>query len=197
LAAILGISIGCWTRWDFSDVRWSPLDGQQIPKPNSKAQFEFWSDSGVFEIEVELPMATSDISQTGGLVDKPPVPCKIGFLLRHGDRVLTNIDTTSLRWTGTVGYAHMNCFSGGAINIPKLGKYVLEIANGDVDLKFSSAAVSLERQGNAENAAFLSGICKVLSFTLLGSSVMVAMVSWIRSLLNRGKPTAGDKTVTV
>ena len=183
--AILGIAISFLGRWELSDVRWSPLYEQKIPKPNASANFEFWSDSGVFEVEVKLPMSAAEISEVGGLAKKPPVSCSLGFRVRAGEHIVSNIDVSSLRWTGIVGYTHVNCFAGGAINIPKLGKYVLELTNAGGEFKSPAANFSLVRQQNAENAAFGYGISKLVSHALLGVSIVSAMFCWIRYLLKR------------
>jgi hypothetical protein len=180
LSAILGIIICAWSRWETSDIRWNPLYGQQLPQPHSTATFEFWSDSGDFEIAVKLPIPISNIGATIEPVKKPPMPCQLTLRVSRGKDLVTTANVDSLKWSGIVGSTHMDCFNGGMIALPKLGKYVIEINNGGEEFKTPGARFSLERSENAENVAVLYGISTIVGCALIGVSTLMIIFSAIR-----------------
>jgi hypothetical protein len=76
----------------------------------------------------------------------------------------------------------MNCYSAGTINIPKYGKYTLEVTNGSETLNFQRSNFSLERNENTANAAFASGIAKIVSCSLLALSAVIGAFSWVSEM---------------
>lgn len=177
--AILGLALGSWGLWESSNTRWSPVFERPIPKPTAGEKLPFWSDSGAFEIEVKAPMSASELAETGGLTNKPPLSCRLSLAVRSSGHVISNVELTSLRWTGIVGSTHMNCFSGGTINIPKLGMYVLQLTNAGSQLETSPANFSLVRRENAANALVLVGVSKVLCCVMLATCCTAWFLPWI------------------
>ena len=124
-------------------------------------------------------------SATGAIADKPPLPCRFGFRLLTENHIIKSLDVDSLKFAGDIGYSHMNCFSAGTITVPKRDTYVLEITNGSEQFKFQQANFSLERNENPSDAAFTSGIAKVVSCLLLGLSALMWFLGWIHSRRNQ------------
>jgi len=182
VCAGLGLAIAGWRWWEFSDLRWCPLYEQRIPAANSETQFEFRSASGAFEIEVEIPMSLAEASSVNMPDNVPPVPCKLGFQVLARDRILSAVNVESLHYDGGVGYTRMNRYGAGTINIPKYGKYTLEVTNGSKTLDFQRANFSLERDENTANAAFASGISKIVSYFLLVLSAIIGLFAMVSEM---------------
>jgi hypothetical protein len=182
MCAGLGLAIAGWRRWEFSDLRWCPLYEQRIPSPNSITRFVFHSDSGAFDIDVQIPMTAAEASRLSVPPDVPPVPCQLGFQVLAGDRIVSVVKAESLRYFGGVGSTSMNCYSAGTINIPKYGKYTLEVTNGSRTLDFQSVNFSLERNESAVNASFAAGISKIVSYFLLSLSAAIGVISLVSEI---------------
>jgi hypothetical protein len=98
------------------------------------------------------------------------------------DRILSAVNVESLHYDGGVGYTRMNRYGAGTINIPKYGKYTLEVTNGSKTLDFQRANFSLERDENTANAAFASGISKIVSYFLLVLSAIIGLFAMVSEM---------------
>jgi hypothetical protein len=172
---ILGIALLSWGKWEYAAFRWVPVDAVTIPSPNSKVQYEFYGGRGIFRVSVELPMSESNLTEVnlGGGV--PPVLCNLALLVRQGSDIIGNLSVKILHHSGTMFSSRTGTFDDGTIAIPKAGHYVIELENVGDESVSSKGKLSLERDENAENAAFLAGFSGLFGWTLLVIGIVIAI----------------------
>ena len=125
VVSIIGLGLAEWGEWEYSSVlRWNPLDEKPIPKAKSAATFDFQSASGVFTIDVELPMSEQEKSAAMG--DFPAtsgVTCNLMFDLYAGNERIGNVRVNALHQEGAIFSSHMDSYWGGRMPIPRFGHY--------------------------------------------------------------------------
>jgi hypothetical protein len=176
VVAILGLGISKWGEWEFSSpLRWNPLDEKAIPKARSAETFDFQSASGVFTIEVELPMSEQEKSATGGLAMDSSVPCSLVFDTYDGNNRIGNLTVNTLRQDGLIGYSHRDTFEAGTVSIPKRGRYSIRVQDLGEGSNMASGTFSLIRDENSENAAVLSGVLNLFIWAFAGIIVLIGI----------------------
>jgi hypothetical protein len=186
LISIIGLILSAWGKWEYSSpLRWNPLDEKPIPKPESTATFYFWSASGRFSIDILLPMSKQEESATQGLAINSQVSCNVVVELYAGDVLINASKINTLQQSGAIFSDHMNCFNGGVIAVPRLGRYWLKIQNMGNDPLMSSGKLSLIRRENTENAAVLSGVFRLLIWIFIG---MILLIGISKVIKHRHRP---------
>jgi hypothetical protein len=174
--AIVGLALAAWGEWEYSSaLRWNPLDEKPIPKMKSASTFDFWSASGRFFIDVQLPMSKQEESATRGLAMNSQVSCNFVCDLYAGNARISTINVNTLRQYGAFFYGHVDCFDGGTITIPRAGHYLLKVQNLGSDFGMASGRLSLIRRENTENAAVLSGVFRLLIWFFVGMILLIGI----------------------
>jgi len=187
VVAIAGLTLAVWGEWEYSSaLRWIPLDQQPIPTSNSAATFDFESASGIFGIDIELPMSEQEKSATGGLAMNSSVPCNLVVDLYAGKDRLSDLSVNTLHQDGIIGYSKMDCFEGGKITIPRRGHYSLKVQNLANDSNMVSGKLSIIREENSENAAVLAGILN-LCIWAFGGMIGLIGIGFVINCWRKGR----------
>jgi hypothetical protein len=170
-----GLILLIWNKWAFSDSRWVPVDSVPLPKSDSKIVRDFKISRGVYQIEIELPMAEGRQNDVTEAV-VPAVDCQINVYVHDGSLLISTLEVRSLHHSGTIFSSRTDCFYGGMVTIPKARPYSVEVVNKSSNPIISRGHLSFERAQNAEDASFLSGYSKMFSWLSLG----VGCYLWLR-----------------
>jgi hypothetical protein len=195
VVAIIGLGLAEWGKWEYSSaLRWNPFDEKPIPKAKSAATFDFQSAPGVFAIDVELPMSEQEKSApVGDFPAASGVACNLVFDLYAGNERISNVRVNALHPDGAIFSSHMDLYWGGRILIPRFGRYLLKVQNMGNDTNMAAGRLSLIREGNTENAAFLSGMLSLLVWAFGGMIVLIGILFGKNCWRKRQEPVrSGD-----
>jgi hypothetical protein len=138
------------------------LDQAPLPAPATSTNFSILSASGSFQVDVQLPMSKSEDLQNGLKLDNR-VTCNLLLTLYANDAQINTLTVKTLKQYGASFSRQMDCYDGGAITIPKFGRYILKVENLADNSRIQPGQLSLIRRENTENAAVLSGVFQLLA----------------------------------